>query len=333
MIHSNPTDILCSFLDHRRTARDLALTGADLRESHLAGLRADGLDLEEADLRASSLTGVQWKACNLRDARLDGVDFTDAVLRLCELDQARATNATFVRARIENSTAQGARFDGADMTGAILTDTDFSRATLRGVNLSSVSASGADFRGADLRGASLQNAELVDADLRGADLTGADLTDADLTGADLTGAVGADPALRPEPTQWGELPAAMQPLAETMTPVVLEMLRTAGQSGALDAETAARLNEEVARQPHPAPRAMPDPDTLAIVAQMLGDLGNNPIPALLGALQQPDESDPPPEVKAMIARLRTAFSLNETATTEDVLSRLLSGIGGVKPSG
>ncbi|MGA7730198.1 MAG: pentapeptide repeat-containing protein [Chloroflexia bacterium] len=322
-----PADQLRNLVHRRQTARNLVFKGADLRGIQLSGLRADGLDLEEADLRESSLIEVKWKGCILRDALLDAADFTDAVLRLCDFDQVRATDAIFVRTRLENSTACGARFDRADLTGASLIDTDFSRASLRGANLEGVSASGAHFRGADLRGARLQNAELVDTDLRGADLTDADLHGANLSGADLRGVVGYDPALQKEDSQWGELPPEMRDLSETMTPIVLEVLRTAGRRGAIDAKTAERLIEQAARRQSASPRNAPSADTMKAVSQVLDELGDNVLPALIGALQQPNEGEPPPEVKAMILRLREALSLDETASAEDVLSRLVNGIG------
>lgn len=310
-----------------RTARDLMFKGADLRGGNLSGLRADGLNLEDTDLREISLTEVRWKGCILRDARLDAADFTVAVLRMCDLDQARLLNAILVRACLENCTARGARFDGADLTGAVLTDTDFSRASFRDANLEGVSASGADFRGADLRGARLQNADFVDTDLRGADLTDADLRGADLSGADLRGVVGDDPVLQKEENQWGELPPEMRSLTETMTPIVLEVLRTAGQSGVMDPETAERLIKEAARHQSASTDNGPSPDTLKAVSRILADLGANTLPALFGALQQPNKDEPPPEVKAMISKLRDALSLDETASVEDVLSRLIDGIG------
>lgn len=137
--------ILQELLEHHRTASALMLKRAQLRGIRLGGLRADGLDLEEADLRQSTLADVKWRGCIVRDALLDGADFTRAILRMCDFDQARATDAIFVLARLENSTARGARLDGADFTRAVLTDTDFSRASLRGANLQGVSASGAFF--------------------------------------------------------------------------------------------------------------------------------------------------------------------------------------------
>lgn len=316
---------LRNFSNQRRCARDLVLKRANLRRICLPGLRADGLDLEEADLRESGLSRANWTACILRDARLEAADFTEAVLRLCDLDHARADNAVFARARVENSTARGALFDGANLTGAVLTDTDFSRASFRGAILENISASGTDFRGADFRGARLRNAVLIDADLRGADLTNADLEGVDLSGADLRGVVGDNPALRQDDSAWGALPLEMRRLTETMTPIVIEVLRTAGRRGVIDPATAQRLVEEASRQRSLSPRNASSTDTLEAVSQVLDELGDNVLPTLISALQQPNDSEPPAEVKAMILRLQQTFGLDETASVEDALERLVHG--------
>jgi uncharacterized protein YjbI with pentapeptide repeats len=315
------------FVDNHRTARDLVLIGADLRKSQLSDLRADSLNFEEVDLRESFLIEVKWKGCNLREARLDGADFTDAVLRMCDLDEGRLTNATFVRTRLENSTARGARFDGVDLTGAVLTDTNFSRASFRGANLEGVSALGADFRGADFRAAQLRNAIFVDADLRGADFTDADLQGADLRGADMRGVVGNDPALQKDDSRWGGLPTEMKALTETMTPIVLEVLKTGGRRGLIDPATAQQLIEEATQQPGLSTRNAPSLDTLEAVSRVLDELGDDVLPGLMGALQQPNEGEPPPEAKAIILRLREEFGLSETASVEDVLAQLMQGLG------
>lgn len=325
---ANPTDQLRAYINSQRTARDLVLKGANLRQSQLSGLRADGLNLEEADLRESNLTAVKWTGCILREARLDGADFSGAVLRMCDFDEARLTNAILVRTSLENSTARGARFDTAEMAEAVLTDTDFSRASLRGANLTGVSASGVDLRGADLRGAKLRDAVLVDADLRGADLTDADLVGADLKGADLRGVVGTAPALQTEESRWGEMPPEMKALTETMTPIVLETLHTAGQRGFIDPETAQRIIEDAANHQTSSPRSMPNPDTMAAVSQVLGNLGDNILPTLLSALQHSGQGEPPAEVKAMILKLREALGLDESASMDDILDHLTRGFGG-----
>lgn len=320
------THIFREFLEQGRTARDLMLRGASLLRVHLVGLRADGLDLEEADLRESVLRGVKWKGCSLRDAHLDAADLTDAILRLCDLEGARASGAAFVRARIENCTARGARFDGADLTEAVLTDTDFSRASLHGANLEGVEASGADFRGTDLRGATLRNAVLVDSDLRGADLTDADLTGADLRGADLRGVVGENLALPREAEPTPELPFELKALSGTVAPIVAEVLQTAGRRGLIDTETTARLTEEVAAlQRGTSPKNAPHKDTVKAVTRVLEEFGDDIVPKLFAALSQPNQKGPPTEVMALIRRLSQELSLDESATAEDVLERLMKG--------
>jgi len=263
-------------------------------------------------------------SCTLRDARLERADVTGAAIRDCDLDQARVNEASLVKTRLENCSARGSRFDRADLYSAVLTDTDFSRASFRDANLEGVSASGASFRGADLRGTRLCYADLGDTDLRGADLTGADLTGANLRGADLRGVVGDHPALIVDHGTWGQLPTEVRSLTETMAPIVREVLRTAGERGVLDEATVERLMAEAAKyEGEPSPNA-PNPDTLKAVTRVLKELGGDTLPTLFRALQQPDGSEPPAAVQAMILRLRDEFGLDAMASAEDVLSRLLN---------
>ena len=307
-----------------RTVRDFAVRDGDLRGLQLAGLRADGLDLGECDLRNSALARVRWRGCSLRDARLDAADFSEAVLRMCDFDNVRAPHAQFTCARLENSTARGARLDAADFSSAVLSDTDLSRASLRGARLDGVSATGVNLRGSDLRGASLRNAVLIDADLRGADLTDADLHDANLHGADLRGITGLDAARFPASAA-GEVSPAVQDLSETMAPIVAEVLRTAGRSGAVDADIAQRLIDEAARHQTAPPERAPGPEALAAVSRVIAELGDGALPVLTRALRQPSQAEPPKEVQDVIRRLRQELSLDEGATTEDLLHRLTHG--------
>ena len=276
-------------------------------------------------MRDSGLMRITWRGCTLRDARLDAADFSDAVLRMCDLDDVRAPHAKFTRARLENSSARGARLDAADFSSAVLTDTDLSRASLRGARLDGVSATGVDLRGSDLRGASLRNAVLIDADLRGADLTDADLHDANLHGADLRGVAGLDAARLPASAA-ADVPPAVQDLSETMAPIVAEVLRTAGRSGAIDADTAQRLIDEAAGLQTAPPQSAPSPEALAAVSRVIAELGDGVLPVLASALRQPNQAEPPKEVQEVIRRLRQALSLDEGATTEDLLHRLTHGV-------
>jgi uncharacterized protein YjbI with pentapeptide repeats len=329
---SEAKSLLHELVERGRAARDLALKQADLRGQRLAGLRADGLDLDEADLRTACFADAHWTGCTLRDARLDAADFTDAVLRMCDLDGVRGSEALFVRAHLENGSARGARFDGARFEAAVLTDTDFSRASLRGAILEGASASGADFRGADLRDARLGRAVLIDSDLRGADLTGADLTGADLHSPDVRGVVGLVLARGDEERdQAGDepptLPADLRAMSDMMTPIVQEVLRTAGRRGVIDPDTARRLVEDAARL-HGAPAGGgPSVDTLRAVTRVLEGFGGDVLPKLLSALHQPNDEGPTAEIQALIRNLSRELSLGDATSAEDVLERLRRGSG------
>jgi uncharacterized protein YjbI with pentapeptide repeats len=284
----------------------------------------DNVDLSDADLREAELDGAKWTHSKIRGAMLDAVQLNKAVMRLCNLDNASLTKACLQCARIEDCAARGAQFDGVDMNRAVLTDTDFSRATFVSASLENISASGACFRGADLRDANLRNADLSDTDLRGADFTGADLEGAVLTGADLRGVVGDHPALLGGHGPASILPPELQALTETMAPIIGEVFRTAGEKGAIDHATAERLMAEAAAYGGDTSRNAPSPEALTAVTRVLEGLGDEVLPALFGALQQSKGSEPPAAIKNMILRLRDALGLEETATAEDVLARLLS---------
>ncbi len=319
-----PEEMLRESIDRKRAVRDLTLRGAKLGGQRLNGLRAVNLDLVEADLRKSSLVKINWTGCFLHDALLQDADCVGAVFRLCEFEGARLTRVKLLQARLENSTARGASFDDADLSGAVLTESDFSRASFLYANLERVSASGACFRGADMRGASLRNAELCDCDFRGADLTDADLNGADLTGTDLRGVIGEHPELRADRGPWKGLPPEVRSLAETMAPIVGEVLRSAGERGVIDNDTAQRLVAEAAAYQGGSRRHAPSAETLSAVTRVLDGMGGNGLAALFGALQQPDGGEPPAAVKQMILRLREELGMDETASVEDVLARLLN---------
>ena len=110
-----------------------------------------------------------------------------------------------------------------------------------------------------------------------------------------------------------------------MAPIVAEVLRTAGRSGAIDAETARRLADEAARNQAAPPERAPSPETLTAVSRVIAELGDGALPVLVNALRQPNQAEPPKEVQHLIRRLRQELSLDERATTEDLLERLTHG--------
>lgn len=203
------------------------------------------------------------------------------------------------------------------ISGARFSPTDSSRASLCRANLEGAAASGVILRGADLWDANLAGADLTDADLRGADLTGANLEGAILHGADLRGAIGA-PATAQEQPSPEDIPAAFLPLAETMTPIVRQILQTAGQSGTVDAAMAARLLETLEAR---SPQAALPPEALTAVTRVMSELGTTTLPALFAALKQRD-GVPPAEVKELIRRLAESLQMPEGGTTEDLLQKV-----------
>jgi hypothetical protein len=117
----------------------------------------------------------------------------------------------------------------------------------------------------------------------------------------------------------------VQGLSETMAPIVAAVLHTAGRSGSIDAETAQRLIDEATRLQAPAPERAPSPEALAAVSRVIAELGDGVLPVLVGALRQPNQAEPPREVQDVIRRLCKELSLDEGATTEDLLHRLTRG--------
>lgn len=94
-------------------------------------------------------------------------------------DGANFTRTDFVKATLNNTHLENARFNGVlDESGNSIGRAYFVEAKLRGAHL----------KNAVLSRANLIKADFTYADLRGADLSEADLTDAIFVGADLTGA-------------------------------------------------------------------------------------------------------------------------------------------------
>jgi uncharacterized protein YjbI with pentapeptide repeats len=180
------------------------LSGAELRGAKLTGIvlyrvKLDGADLSGADLSGSCLDNLV--RVNLDGARLPRAyvfHLTDCSARNADFSNVRLNPAVIVRTDFTGATLTGvegsytrsqqAVFRAADLTGALLQESTFSRADFGGANLSRAFLDRCDLAGASFRGAGLSNASLCRANLTNADLSGANLTGANLAGADLTGA-------------------------------------------------------------------------------------------------------------------------------------------------
>jgi uncharacterized protein YjbI with pentapeptide repeats/beta-lactamase regulating signal transducer with metallopeptidase domain len=156
------------------------LSGKDLRNADLHGLRLTGDDMSNADMRGANLRGTNFEGVDLNGARFDNADLT---------------NAVFAGTNLKRVSWTGAKLDGIELQGvaidAAMLHTGQTRMMLN--SCQGCDMAGLDMRNLDLRGIHLQGADLTRADLRGANLAGAvldgvDLDNALLDGTDLTNA-------------------------------------------------------------------------------------------------------------------------------------------------
>ncbi len=131
--------------------------------------------MDHADLRRSSLIGANLTDTILSCVRADGANFERSKLIRANLIDSYAEGARFFRADLSE----------AEIVGAMLESTNFSKAALQEADLTNAVIKHAHAGGADLRKAILVAAEMQNTILFKADLRGADLTDVILDGAQL----------------------------------------------------------------------------------------------------------------------------------------------------
>ena len=230
------------------------LSGIDFYNADLSATNLSYADLSFASLQVANLRGADLSHANLQNALLNIVrqpnppfdpgefkyaDLTDADLSFADLrqndrsvaitdDQLRSAASVIGVNLAGNDLSRfnlnGLNLRGADLSLANLTETDFSNASLDGVDLrnpnpvqsitddqlrsaasvtgvtladndlSRFNLNGLDLRGADLSLANLTETDFSNADLRGATIATAELTSADFSGANLSDAVLGDPA-------------------------------------------------------------------------------------------------------------------------------------------
>jgi uncharacterized protein YjbI with pentapeptide repeats/beta-lactamase regulating signal transducer with metallopeptidase domain len=158
------------------------LSGRDLRNIDLHGLKITGADMTKTDLRGANLAGTEFAGTDLSGANLDG---------------ANLTGARFTGTDISNATFHNARMDGVQFTAISLRNSGIDPAGLRaillrgctGCDLSHMNLRGIDFRGIELTGVDLSHSDLTGANLSGVRLKGVDLDSASLDRANLRHAV------------------------------------------------------------------------------------------------------------------------------------------------
>ncbi|MGD0763165.1 MAG: pentapeptide repeat-containing protein [Roseiarcus sp.] len=203
--------------DYERVQReDLSVSAKDawrldLRNTHLASAKFDGLDfsharfdnnaMQRASLKYAQLSNLSFVGAHLEDACLDRANLASA-----DLDQSHLEGAKFRESNMECVSFEGARFWGTDFWRASLVRATLVRASLSGISLKEARLDGALLDQAYLmRGSStMQNSGLEGAHLEGASLSGTivddsisrttTLIDIRVDGADLTAADGLEQA-------------------------------------------------------------------------------------------------------------------------------------------
>lgn len=181
-----------------------ARSGLRLRGRQMAGASLCRADLSGADLGEANLRGIKGVGLGLRNACLEGTDLRDADLIGANLSSVSGGEANFTSALLEDADLRGGQLRFANFTEAIMDGADLSGADLWGARVGKAAAERTLFRNARLDESSFTEAELSSADftaatlrranlagavLRGATFRDAVLDGADLSGADLSGAV------------------------------------------------------------------------------------------------------------------------------------------------
>ncbi|HKW44556.1 MAG TPA: pentapeptide repeat-containing protein [Candidatus Eremiobacteraceae bacterium] len=194
----SPKTVALSGLDVRsllQACTGCDLSGKDLRNADLHGLRLSGDDMSRADLRGANLRGTNFEGVDLSGARFDNADLTNAQFSGTDLKGASWTGA-----KLDGLQLQGVAIDAAMLhsgqakrllnscQGCDMAGLDMRNLDLHGVHLQGADLSRADLRGTNLAGASLDGVDLSNAQLDGTDLTNASLNGCNLTHVDLRNA-------------------------------------------------------------------------------------------------------------------------------------------------
>lgn len=201
---------------------DLTLDGVDFTSANLNSVRASRADFSGATLLGSTMsganmTGTVWSnttviaslssnanfnGANLSASRLDGVDFSGLSMRGVSFSSASARGANFsgtdlIGSSMDSVDFVNAVFDantvlrgsvGSSTNGINMYRSNYSGATMAGVNFTGVNMWGSQAAGANLAGANFTNANLTRTRFDGATFTGANLASVTATQASMVGA-------------------------------------------------------------------------------------------------------------------------------------------------
>lgn len=298
----------------------------NLTDEDLENLRANSAVFEGVDLTRANLGGVRWRHCTIKSVTLDSSNASSSVMRLCTFDCVTAKLTNFSQAVIENCEAHACDFSSADFEGASLTDSDFDRSSFCGADLTDADASYTNMRGVDFNRAILINANFSDADLRGADFTGARLDNTNFKGADIRGAIFDPGVMDEEQEEIPEFSPQMQELVDVAGPFVASIIKQGVDKNLIPSEEQEKLMVQLEGLVNvSADNKTSHTDSNDIVELLLKRAGDAGIGNLLEALH--DEKDAPSEAVAdLINHLAQDFNLNESATTEDLMEKIVKSI-------
>lgn len=308
------TKELYDSINSNRIIRSCELNPGDYKSVSFEGLRADNITFEGSDFSESNLNSVNIRYSIAKKVIFDKASINSATMRMCEFGLVSFNGADFSDSAFENCKAQGCYFEKSKFVGASITDSDFNRASFNGADLTNTNASYCNMRGVDFRGAKLIKTNFRDADLRGADFTGAHLEEVDFAGANIEG------ALFDEKVNRGETDL----LAEIVDPVARNIVKAGSRKKLFNEDQAmVELDNVIQSVFGSGKNNNSDSGINNEINKIMTSAANVGIGPLLDSLQQ-REGEPPDAVKRMIEDLMKSSDLPKNATTEDLLSSLLS---------
>ena len=122
------------------------LTGVDVGEAYLNGLRLDRAKLMRANFHNADVRNSSFRAADLSDSSLSGANFRNSDLNRASLHGADVTDADLTGSNLAGADLTGASLDNADLRGANLQNVRWNNiGSVKMTNLSGVQNADAQF--------------------------------------------------------------------------------------------------------------------------------------------------------------------------------------------
>lgn len=323
----NSIDKLLTEIKENRTSNSCSIVDEEFVDTDLSNMRANKLHMENVSLLSANLSKVNWRSCEIVNTCFDKANFDKAIVRMCKFINMSAKKASFNNTRLENCELVSCDFEEATFIDSSITDSDFNRSNFKGANLTNTDASYSNMRGVDFRSAILLNTNFSDADLRGADFSGAKLDITNFKGADIRGAI-FDPGVMEEEAK-EEKPVfspQMQELVDVAGPFVADIIKQGVDKDLIPSEEQEKLMQQLEGLINVSVEdTTSDTEADDVIGLLFKRAGEAGIGNLVKALQDKNNT-PSDEVAALIENLAKDFNLNENATTDDLLEKLVKQI-------